>query len=338
MAEKHFISGAPEKDRLLGELALNGTEDHRAGDCPEPEDLAELLDGNCDRFRREALLFHLDSCESCFQEWLELSRILKARRKWTNRVVTIVSRKRVLAAAGSAFAIAASIVVFMSTPFYQDNRPLKYQVDKERIEDVQAPDSALKEMIEPEEREIGTSFSDVKMEETTEHSGVPVSPPPKHLKSRASAPVEEKSTVHRLREKPVQDDAVNQARKPSLETALPAPLLKEENEQLHEGGIQIGGSLADADSGVLDEYNDFLVMVERFCRGDPAEDKQEVLLTQARNLRQRGAAGDRQRQAAIERVVKLLEEDIPYQELCERLAAILCFKEAQACEKNSSDT
>ena len=80
MAEKHSITGIQEKNRRLALLALNAGKKSRVGDCPVSEEMATLLDQSCDRQQREKLLLHLNSCDACFQEWCELSAVLKAKK------------------------------------------------------------------------------------------------------------------------------------------------------------------------------------------------------------------------------------------------------------------
>ena len=319
MADKHSINGSRERKRRLGILALNGTEESRAGDCPEPEELASLLDGTCDRSRRGELLLHLDSCRSCFQEWVELSEVLKADQKEKDGVVLFFSRKKVLAAVGSAFAVAASVVVFMSTPFYQEGQ--------KQTGGTLAPDSVFLETADQKDKEAEAVNFSVAEEEKAEQSTAPATAPSAQLKSRAAVPpAMGKGESHHPQEQLYRRDTVKKAAVPEAK-----------NEEILDGSAQVVGTLADTELSSPDEYQDFLSMMEELCRTEVVDLNREKMLKRARELLEKATLSDGRRRAVIEKAATLLERDIEASELCGRLESVLSLDAIRKTEqlKNS---
>jgi len=83
--------------------------------CPSPEELAAFVE----KPGRDAdIMAHITGCENCYQQWLTMSqeynRLGKGRVR--QNIIHLFSTPKYLAAAGSAMAIGASIVVFFAIP------------------------------------------------------------------------------------------------------------------------------------------------------------------------------------------------------------------------------
>jgi len=116
MIDKSKMEQQREADRRLALLALVSELPEPSGACLEPEELSALIEGRLTPEQIEPCLTHLAGCERCYALWLRLDREWRGQTGRSNRntLRRLISRPRVLAAAGSLLAAAASIAVFLN--------------------------------------------------------------------------------------------------------------------------------------------------------------------------------------------------------------------------------
>lgn len=100
-----------KKKKVMGLLALSRVEDISAGSCPEPEELALLIEGKLGDTEKDALHKHLSSCRSCYDTWLSaaVDHDSENARRRTNK-----KRSRIYKSVGSALAVAASVMLYLN--------------------------------------------------------------------------------------------------------------------------------------------------------------------------------------------------------------------------------
>lgn len=85
-------------------------EDVKMDICPLPEQMALLVEGKIKGEDKKRILAHLSRCETCFEEWFNISEARKEKKDTS----LIHLNRRFLSYAGSALAVAASITVFLN--------------------------------------------------------------------------------------------------------------------------------------------------------------------------------------------------------------------------------
>lgn len=70
MTEK---TACKEEERLAVLLGLAAGKPKPADRCPSPEQLSAFIDGRLSAPKRKAIIAHLNGCERCYQEWLEVA-------------------------------------------------------------------------------------------------------------------------------------------------------------------------------------------------------------------------------------------------------------------------
>lgn len=102
-------------EKLAAHLALGAAEPSEvSGACLTMEQLADVATGYCSAEERKAALAHFSSCQQCYNAWLAVSLSLAAIENGSTRKKRSLGSIRILAYLGSAFAIAASVVVFLN--------------------------------------------------------------------------------------------------------------------------------------------------------------------------------------------------------------------------------
>ena len=126
MAEKKAIDKTRAARRRLALLVLSGDQPAPATPCPEPAELAALVEGRLEPAREEACLAHLAGCDRCCALWLQLDRHRQeqAATGRRGRLLRLVSRPRVLRVAGSLLAAAASLALVLTLTLQADRTTL----------------------------------------------------------------------------------------------------------------------------------------------------------------------------------------------------------------------
>lgn len=122
--EPRTLEAQREKERRLALLALAGGS-KPAGPCPDAETLAALVEGRLAPEQLDACLGHLAGCDACTALWLQLDQEWRqSAGKPRSKLRQFLARPRVLAAAGSLLAAAASIAVFLNLTIQADRHDL----------------------------------------------------------------------------------------------------------------------------------------------------------------------------------------------------------------------
>ena len=131
MAEMTELERQRRADRQLALLTLASEQPKADGPCPKAEELAALVEGKLPPEEADACLTHLAGCGQCYSLWLQLDR---EDQEHTARqrppLLRLLSRPRLLTAAGSLLAAAASVVVFLNLTTRVDRSSLTILADK----------------------------------------------------------------------------------------------------------------------------------------------------------------------------------------------------------------
>lgn len=137
MVEMTELERQRRADRQLALLALTGEQPRADGPCPKAEELAALVEGKLPAEEAEACLTHLAGCGQCYSLWLQLDREYQehtARQR--PPLLHLLSRPRLLTAAGSLLAAAASIALFLNLTTRVDRSSLTILADKPVAEQI----------------------------------------------------------------------------------------------------------------------------------------------------------------------------------------------------------
>ena len=126
MAEKKAIDKTRAARRRLALLVLSGDQPAPATPCPEPAELAALVEGRLEPAREENCLAHLAGCDNCCALWLQLDRHRQeqAATGARGRLLRLVGRPRALTVAGSLLAAAASLALVLTLTLQADRTTL----------------------------------------------------------------------------------------------------------------------------------------------------------------------------------------------------------------------
>lgn len=73
---------SPEKeDSLRVMLALSNDDISNPGPCPDPNDMAALIDGTIERKKSKKIMAHLNTCHDCYNDWLMVSSAMAEPKK-----------------------------------------------------------------------------------------------------------------------------------------------------------------------------------------------------------------------------------------------------------------
>ena len=126
MAEKKAIDKTRTSRRRLALLVLSSDQPAPATPCPEPAELAALVEGRLEPAREETCLAHLAGCDNCCALWLRLDRHRQeqANSGRRGRLLRLVGRPRALKVAGSLLAAAASVALVLTLTLQADRTTL----------------------------------------------------------------------------------------------------------------------------------------------------------------------------------------------------------------------
>ena len=126
MAEQRDFDKTRAARRRLALLVLSSDQPAPATPCPEPAELAALVEGRLEPAREEACLAHLAGCDRCCALWLQLDRHRQeqAATGRRGRLLRLVGRPRALKVAGSLLAAAASVALVLTLTLQADRTTL----------------------------------------------------------------------------------------------------------------------------------------------------------------------------------------------------------------------
>ncbi len=193
MKKIHKIERETPGDRRTALLALasNRKDVEKISHCLSSGSMASLIDGECSPDERDTYFDHLGSCETCYQQWLEVSMVadIDERQKGGNKIIQFLKPVN-LAWTGSMLAAAASVVLYLN--IQQDALPPVMQESKV-TEMFQVTKAVQRQEID--EKEIMSAVADeatVSMEAGAEPQIEPITP------AAPSHHVEEKSFSHSI--------------------------------------------------------------------------------------------------------------------------------------------
>ena len=132
MAEQKAFDKTRAARRRLALLALSGDQPAPATPCPEPTELAALVEGRLEPAREETCLAHLAGCDRCCALWLQLDRHRQeqAATGRRGRLLRLIGRPRTLTVAGSLLAAAASVALVLTLTLQADRTTLTRQPEQ----------------------------------------------------------------------------------------------------------------------------------------------------------------------------------------------------------------
>lgn len=80
-----------EKDRFAALLAVSLGERQKGGECLTDGEFAALLDGRLDPEKRNKLLAHIDTCDSCFRIWVDSQGAMLTKKSVWRRYAPALS-------------------------------------------------------------------------------------------------------------------------------------------------------------------------------------------------------------------------------------------------------
>ncbi len=132
MAEQKAFDKTRAARRRLALLVLSGDQPAPATPCPEPTELAALVEGRLEPAREETCLAHLAGCDRCCALWLQLDRHRQeqAATGRRGRLLRLIGRPRTLTVAGSLLAAAASVALVLTLTLQADRTTLTRQPEQ----------------------------------------------------------------------------------------------------------------------------------------------------------------------------------------------------------------
>lgn len=124
MATMKKLQDKKEADRRTGLLGLAADRQSVAGECLTSEEMALLVDRECDEKRERQFLDHIASCSDCYGEWSSLRGqvVQNSESQAKGKQISFFSfaaKPRVLVMCGSVLAVAVSIAIVLNISFEQ---------------------------------------------------------------------------------------------------------------------------------------------------------------------------------------------------------------------------
>ena len=164
-------------DKATALLSLVKARESACSPCLTTQEMAELIDTKCEAVSLSTFHKHLSSCDNCYQEWLFLKNVQEKTQK-KNTIYKLSNNKK-LGVAGTAFAAAASIAVFLNISQHDDIIQKQLAPKREMSSQVDSPPpSPLPLEVKRKKTErLSSSFSnyvleeqqDMEKEETEQH-------------------------------------------------------------------------------------------------------------------------------------------------------------------------
>lgn len=239
--EPQTLDAQREKERRLALLAL-ARGSTPPGPCLDAETLAALVEGRLPPAQLEACLGHLAGCDACAALWLQLDQEWRQSAK-NNRsnLRQFLARPRVLAAAGSLLAAAASIAVFLNLTLQADRHDLMRLPEQSAREQVLSAPAPAPQSIDQAARTNATTGR-------TDGLAAPAQEP----LPPSSATTMETMSQRAVPEKKAAGDSAARKQKKTEATPLAAPATKTakptEEAQDAAGGVRPTREKAPADS------------------------------------------------------------------------------------------
>lgn len=77
----HKMESPEKEDSLRVMLALSDEDSSGSGPCPDPNDMAALIDGTIEREKSKKIMAHLNTCHDCYNDWLMVSSAMAEPKK-----------------------------------------------------------------------------------------------------------------------------------------------------------------------------------------------------------------------------------------------------------------
>lgn len=115
MADIHKLDNQRRKDKLTAHLALAAEDSPEdVGNCLTSDELADMAANLCSKEQKERALAHFSQCQKCYDGWVAISFAIAAAHRGVHQPRRSLFSGRNIGYLGSAFAIAASVIVFLN--------------------------------------------------------------------------------------------------------------------------------------------------------------------------------------------------------------------------------
>jgi hypothetical protein len=140
MAKIEKLDEKRNGDKLTAHIGLGAEkESEPVGACLTPDELADVATNHCSPEQRKAALAHFSSCQKCYNGWVAISFSIAAVHRGEPQPRRSLGSLRNLTYLGSAFAIAASVVVFLNVR----DVPMERQLLAPQVESAKKVESAV---------------------------------------------------------------------------------------------------------------------------------------------------------------------------------------------------
>ncbi len=140
MAKIEKFEEKRQGDKLTAHIGLGAEKKSEpVGECLTPDQLADVATNHCSPEQRKAALAHFSSCQKCYNAWVAISFSIAAVHRGEPKTRRSFGSLRNLSYLGSAFAIAASVVVFLNVR----DVPLERQMSAPQVEQAKRIESAV---------------------------------------------------------------------------------------------------------------------------------------------------------------------------------------------------
>jgi len=322
MSRKKPAHNRSRENELLGHLALAADQPSGPETCPGDEEIARFLEMQPGADERQRLLDHFSTCETCYQKWRDISAAIDAE---SQQQPSLLKKRSLLTAAGSACAVAVGVMLYLSIDYQPMVQPDKAE-DKAVIETVHAeagrapaPATVAADAVQVEQAEEGLAEAPGPDEpgatfsmELGRTAGKAAARSKKNERMRTAVPEKSEVYLQPGEMKPLGNQQREQAVRPAAKVA---------------GDRALRESVAPAIDEELAPPTDGAYMIEQFvwlCREDQLQSATVAdLVEQGNSLLQAGGTVEDEL-SLIREITELLEqgatmEQTDFQALCERV-------------------